>query len=119
MACPPAPPIASSRAKTVVEVPINEALPTAHQNLAKRNQPKRGNPRRWCQKARDTLGRLALDARQLTRWQTDAMTDAERIEVARLLAIIPEIHPLIQRQIALATKLDTRARTGSVSPHKK
>lgn len=71
------------------------------------------------QKARETLERLAVDARQLTRGQTDAMTDAERIEVARLLAIIPEIRPLIQRLIALATELDTRARTGAVFPRKK
>jgi hypothetical protein len=71
------------------------------------------------QKARDTLERLAVDARQLTRWQTDAMTDTERIEVARLLAIIPEIRPLIQRLIALATELDKRARTDGVSPRKK
>jgi hypothetical protein len=56
------------------------------------------------QKARDTLERLAVDARQLTRWQTDAKTDAERIGVGRLLAIIPEIRPLMQRQIALATE---------------
>jgi hypothetical protein len=47
------------------------------------------------------------------------MTDAERVEVARLLAIIPEIRPLIQRQIALATELDKRARTGAVLPRKK
>jgi hypothetical protein len=71
------------------------------------------------QKARDALERLAADARQLTRWQTDATTDAERIEVGRLLAIIPEIRPLMQRQIALATELDTRARTGAVLPRKK
>lgn len=71
------------------------------------------------QKARDTLERLAVDARQLTRGQTDAMTDAERIEVARLLAIVPEIRPLIQRLIALATELDKRARTGAVFPRKK
>jgi hypothetical protein len=71
------------------------------------------------QGARDTLERLTLDARQLRRWQRDATTDAERIEVARLLAIIPEIRPLVQRQIALATELDTRARTGAVFPRKK
>jgi hypothetical protein len=71
------------------------------------------------QEARDTLERLAADARQLRRWQADAMSDAERIEVARLLAVIPEIRPLIQRQIALATELDTRARTGAVFPRKK
>src|SRR5262245_10333481 len=71
------------------------------------------------QQARDALERLAVDARQLTRWQTDAMADAERIEAARLLAIIPEVRPLIQRRIALATELDTRARTGAVFPRKK
>ena len=71
------------------------------------------------QKARETLERLAVDTRQLTRWQTDAMTDAERVEVARLRAIIPEIRPLIQRLIALATELDTRARTGAVFARKK
>jgi len=71
------------------------------------------------QKARETLERLAVDTQQLTRWQTDAMSDAERVEVARLLAIIPEIRPLIQRQIALATELDKRARTDAVSPRKK
>jgi hypothetical protein len=71
------------------------------------------------QNARETLERLAVDTQQLTRWQTDAITDAERVEVARLLAIIPEIRPLIQRLIALATELDTRARTGDVSPRKK
>src|SRR5215475_8996689 len=71
------------------------------------------------QKARDTLERLAFDTQQLTRWRRDAMTDAERVEVARLLAIIPEIRPLIQRLIALATELDTRARTGAVFPRKK
>ena len=71
------------------------------------------------QKARETLDRLAVDTQQLTRWQTDAMSDAERVEVARLLATIPEIRPLIQRLIALATELDTRARTGTVSPRKK
>jgi len=71
------------------------------------------------QKARDALERLAVDTKQLTRWQTDAITDAERVEVARLLAIIPEIRPLVQRLIALATELDTRARTGAVFPRKK
>ena len=71
------------------------------------------------QKARETLERLAVDTQQLTRWQTNAMTDAERVEVARLRAIIPEIRPLIQRLIALATELDTRARTGAVFPRKK
>src|SRR5262245_45241608 len=70
-------------------------------------------------KARDTLEGLAVDARQLTRWQADATTDAERIEVERLLAIIPEIRPLIQRRIALATELDTRARTGAMFRRKK
>jgi hypothetical protein len=37
----------------------------------------------------------------------------------RLRAIIPEIRPLIQRFIALATELDKRAKTGAVSPRRK
>jgi hypothetical protein len=37
----------------------------------------------------------------------------------RLQTIIPEIRPLIQRLIALATELDKRARTGAASPRKK
>jgi hypothetical protein len=69
--------------------------------------------------AKQALDRLAVHARQLTRWQQDAITDAERVEVMRLRAIIPEIRPLIQRSIALATELDRRARTGAVSPRKK
>jgi hypothetical protein len=71
------------------------------------------------QEARESLDRLAVYSRQLTRWQQDAITDAERIEVVRLRAIIPEIRPLIQRLIALATELDKRAKTGAVSPRKK
>jgi hypothetical protein len=71
------------------------------------------------QEAKDALDLLAVHARQLTRWQGDAITDAERVEVVRLRAIIPEIRPLIQRVIALATELDKRAKTGAVSPPKK
>jgi hypothetical protein len=69
--------------------------------------------------AKNTLDLLAAHARQLMRWQQDAITDAERLEVVRLRAIIPEIRPLIQRAIALATELDKRARTGAVSPRRK
>jgi hypothetical protein len=71
------------------------------------------------QEAKDTLDLLAVDSRQLTRWQQDAISEAERAEVVRLRAIIPEIRPLIQRLIALATELDKRAKTGAVSPRKK
>lgn len=71
------------------------------------------------QKAKDTLDLLAVHSRQLTRWQKDTISDAERVEVVRLRAIIPEIRPLIQRLIALATELDKRAKTGTVSPRKK
>jgi hypothetical protein len=69
--------------------------------------------------AKAALDRLAVHARQLARWQEEAVTEAERVEVVRLRAIIPEIRPLIQRFIALATELDRRARTGAVSPRKK
>jgi hypothetical protein len=69
--------------------------------------------------AKDALDLLAVQTRQLTQWQKDAITDAERVEVLRLRAIIPEIRPLIQRFIALATELDKRAKTGAVSPRKK
>jgi hypothetical protein len=69
--------------------------------------------------AKDALDLLAVQTRQLTQWQKDAITDAERVEVVRLRAIIPEIRPLIQRFIALATELDKRAKTGAVSPRKK
>jgi putative ubiquitin-RnfH superfamily antitoxin RatB of RatAB toxin-antitoxin module len=71
------------------------------------------------QEARESLDRLAVYSRQVTRWQQDAITDAERVEVVRLRAIIPEIRPLIQRFIALATELDKRAKTGAASPRKK
>lgn len=60
-----------------------------------------------------------MHSRQLTRWQKDAISGAERAEVVRLQAIIPEIRPLIQRLITLATELDKRARTGTASPRKK
>ena len=71
------------------------------------------------QGAKDSLDLLAAHSRQLARWQEDAITDAERAEVVRLRAIIPEIRPLIQRFIALATELDKRAKTGAASPRKK
>jgi hypothetical protein len=71
------------------------------------------------QEAKDALDLLSFHARQLTRWQKDTITDAERAEVARLQTIVPEIRPLIQRLIALATELDKRARTGSASRRKK
>jgi hypothetical protein len=71
------------------------------------------------QEARDALELLSFHARQLARWQKEEITVAERAEVSRLQAIIPEIRPLIQRLIALATELDKRARTGSASPRKR
>jgi hypothetical protein len=71
------------------------------------------------QEAKDALNLLAVHSRQLTRWQTETISDAERAEVVRLRATIPEIRPLIQRLIALATELDKRAKTGTVSPRKK
>jgi hypothetical protein len=71
------------------------------------------------QEAKDALNLLAVHSRQLTRWQKDTISDAERAEVVRLRAIIPEIRPLLQRLIALATELDKRAKTGTVSSRKK
>jgi hypothetical protein len=71
------------------------------------------------QQAKDTLDLLAVHSQQLTRWQKDATTDPERVEVVRLRAIISEIRPLIQRFIALATELDKRAKTGAASPRRK
>ena len=71
------------------------------------------------QEAKDALDLLAVHSRQLKSWQKDKITDAERTEVARLLAIVPEIRPLIQRLIALATELDRRAKGGTASPRKR
>jgi hypothetical protein len=71
------------------------------------------------QEAKEALDLLAAHSRQLTRWQKDTITDAERAEVVRLQAIIPEIRPLVQRLIALATELDRRAKGGTASPRKK
>jgi hypothetical protein len=71
------------------------------------------------QQAKDSLDLLAVHSQQLTRWQKDATTDPERVEVVRLRAIISEIRPLIQRFIALATELDKRAKTGAASPRRK
>jgi len=70
------------------------------------------------QEAKGALDLLAVHARQLRRWQADDIADAERAEVTRLQAIVPEIRPLIQRLIALATELDKRVRTGVRSPRK-
>ena len=71
------------------------------------------------EEARSALDLLAVHARQLRRWQASDLTDAERAEVTRLQAIVPEIRPLIQRLIALATELDKRARTGEATPRKR
>jgi hypothetical protein len=71
------------------------------------------------QQAKDTLDQLAVHSQQLTRWQKDPITDAERVELVRLRTIIPEIRPLIQRFMALATELDKRAKTGAASPRRK
>jgi hypothetical protein len=71
------------------------------------------------QEAKHALNLLAVHSRQLTRWQKDVISDAERLEVVRLRAIVPEIRPLIQRLIALATELDARAKTGTASPRKR
>jgi hypothetical protein len=69
--------------------------------------------------AKDTLDLLAVHSRQLTHWQKDTISDAERVEVVRLRAAIPEIRPLVQRLIALATELDKRSKTGTASPRKR
>jgi hypothetical protein len=71
------------------------------------------------QQAKDTLDLLAVHSQQLTRWQQDPITDGERVELVRLRALIPEIRPLIQRFMALATELDKRAKTGAASPRRK
>lgn len=71
------------------------------------------------QEAKDALELLATHSRQLTRWQKDTISAAERAEVLRLQAIIPDIRPLVQRLIALATELDRRAKGGGASPRKK
>lgn len=71
------------------------------------------------QEAKDALELLHTHARQLARWQKDTITDIQRAEVTRLQAIIPEIRPLIQRLIALATELDRRAKTGSAPARRK
>ena len=69
--------------------------------------------------AKDTLDLLAVHSRQLTHWQQDTISDAERVEVVRLRAAIPGIRPLVQRLIALATELDKRTKTGTASPRKR
>jgi hypothetical protein len=71
------------------------------------------------QEAKDALDLLRIHARQLNRWQKDTITDGERAEVTRLQAAIPEIRPLIQRLITLATELERRAKGGSASTRRK
>ena len=71
------------------------------------------------QEAKDALDLLAAHSRQLKGWQKETIGEAERAEIARLLGIVPEIRPLIQRLIALATELDRRAKGGSASPRKR
>jgi hypothetical protein len=71
------------------------------------------------QEAKDALDLLGAHSRQLTHWQKEAITEDERAEVVRLQAIVPEIRPLLQRLIALATELDRRARGATTSPRKK
>jgi hypothetical protein len=71
------------------------------------------------QEAKDALDLLAVHSRQLKLWHKDTITDAERAEVARLQAIVPEIRPLVQRLIALATELDRRAKGGTAAPRKR
>lgn len=70
------------------------------------------------QEAKDALNLVAVHSRQLNRWQKDAISASDLVEVKRLQTIIPEIRPLIQRLIALATELDKRAKTGTASPRK-
>jgi hypothetical protein len=71
------------------------------------------------QEAKDALDLLGVHSRQLTQWQRDTITDAERAEVVRLQAVVPAIRPLLQRLIALATELDGRAKGENTSPRKK
>jgi hypothetical protein len=71
------------------------------------------------QEAKDALDLLVAHSRQLERWLKETIADAERAEVVRLKAIVPEIRPLIQRLIALATELDRRAKGGPASPRKR
>jgi hypothetical protein len=71
------------------------------------------------QEAKDALELLRHHAQQLTHWQKEPITDAERSEVARLQSLIPEIRPLVQRLIALSTELDRRATSGTATPRKR
>jgi hypothetical protein len=71
------------------------------------------------EEASAALDLLGLQARQLRHWQDSEISDVERAEVTRLQAVIPEIRPLIQRLIALATELEVRARTGIASRRRK
>ena len=71
------------------------------------------------QEAKDALDLLAAHSRRLKSWQKETIGEVERAEIARLLGIVPEIRPLIQRLIALATELDRRAKGGTASPRKR
>jgi hypothetical protein len=70
------------------------------------------------EEAKGALDLLGQHAKQLRRWQQDDIPDTERAELTRLLGLVPEIRPLIQRLIALATELDRRAKTGTRSRRK-
>jgi hypothetical protein len=71
------------------------------------------------QEAKDALDLLLTHSRQLTHWQKDAISEEELSEVVRLQSLIPQIRPLLQRQIALATELDNRANGRGAAPRKK
>ena len=71
------------------------------------------------QEAQDALELLRIHAQRLSRWQKDAISEADRAEVTRLQGVIPRIRPLIQRMISLATELDRRAAHGTASPPKR
>ena len=71
------------------------------------------------QEAKGTLDLLRLHALQLNHWQHETITEAERAEVTRLQAAVPEIRPLIQRLITLATELERRAMSGGTPTRKK
>ena len=64
-------------------------------------------------------GIAVVSADGTTELYLDSASEAERAEIARLLALVPEIRPLIQRLIALATELDRRAKGGTASPRKR
>lgn len=69
--------------------------------------------------AKTLFARFQGHARKLRNLPPETLSDAERTELARLQTLIPEIRPLIQRLIALATELDNRTARNIVSPRKK